>query len=655
MNLINRLLLNVSKRAPFLGALLVNRRFFAEVAGVVVTNTLLGVYIFRFYGLYNFRDYLSVPFIYNVQSSGITLPFNTFVSLGGNPQMYFALFFTTLFSLSLTLNYFSLKQLPTVLLGRSEIKFSLINKLQIYFLSLFVVFNPWTFERFLMGQPTVLIGYLFFIPILTLMFRIKSYFSEKKYLYIFGNYLFLGFTLAFVAYLGGTHYTIFLLGFFFLLVMSDLAFKIIQEFRLKNKFSWKTVLINILGAFTTLIVISPVFLSIYGPSSSYNSNQFNYYQEVISESSEIKDSIIKASSLKVGAEEDYIVLRALIGSAGWMSNSIEEPKEISEKLGFVSIFLYYYNDYLAVPVLILLAVIVLLTNLLVLFYQGKPLKILLIKIDFLIIISLILNFGYSAGFEEINSYFYKLPLTYTFREAGKFYGLALSLIIILLTLLPFLKINYRGRGPSLLKKLINRNIQSISKFNNLRPRLTEKVFSKGIFNGLLLSVFAYLSFSNVLLFSQLAEVVPATNFPDIFSNLDRKCSNSKKVVSVPAARYIISEYTHTFHLNPIRYISKCKYFEADQTILYNSNTEEYITLARGENSEELNNKIKDTLLKKNPEIIFGYLREREVKALVLNTYADEKTDQLNKLLIQTQVGYESEDKIYIYYLDEVRD
>jgi hypothetical protein len=523
---------------------------------VVFLSALLPIWIFRFTGLPSFRDLTTVPYVYNIQNGPFDLGvieglvFNQFTRLT-SPENISSLFFQTFFFFGTILTYFFLLRIQAQFSTSLSYLGTKTNKVLIFLISLLYVYNPFTFERFLMGQHFMLRGHLLFIPIVFYLLDFLGVFANfknpnfnllsEKNIGIFSNF---GWALTLISLIS-THHGVFVIY----LLVAGIVFISLSNFKPIIKFFKKSTrlatLNNIFKLFSVLLlVVLPsviIFVNRYGNSpqqATYNKQKIEY--------PDTQRRIISAFSLKVLGDQN-LVEKALIGAASWNTPSFSEVNGIAIALGNTKKLSIYYSPKLNLLLIIFMVVIIGYCA----YLADKFYKQLLFPFLVLLPLLLILNFGYSGNFESINSLFFNLPFSYTFRESGKFYSLFLALLSIIL-------VTYS-------EYFINR------------------------FRKISIGVFTFLLIGNLLTFLPLSQNIVYADYPQILKDVSSNCkrSDKTKVLFLPFNNYIYPSYSNVFTANYSKSLLNCEVIAADYTTLEN---------------REPNNKISDTIELSNTRI-----------------------------------------------------
>jgi hypothetical protein len=523
---------------------------------VIIIAAAVPIFLFRFAGLPSFRDLTTVPYVYNIQSGPFDLNvienyiFNQFTRLL-RPEAVSSIFFQFFFFVGTILTYFYLLKIQARFTSSTTLETEKNNKVLIFLISLLYVYNPFTFERFLMGQHFVLRGHLLFIPVLFYLLGFVTVFKNFKkadfYLFseknisAFSNF---GWAITLISLLS-THHGLFAI---YLLAIS-LIFILISNFKYLYSYFRRT---DVGTSFNTVFKIFSIFLLVILPSviifiNRYgNSPQLATFDKQQVEKSDTKKRIISAFSLKV-LDDQNLVTKALIGAASWNTPSFSETTSIAASLGNVRKLSVYYSPKLNFLLIVFMAALIGYCA----YLADRHFKPLLFPFLVLLPILLILNFGYSGNFENINSLFFNLPFSYTFREAGKFYSLFLALLAVILV--------------------------SYSQYFIERIKFAS------------LAIFGVLLIGNLIVFLPLSQNIVYADYPQILKDVSATCkrSDKSKVLLLPFNTYINPSYSGIFTANFSKSLLNCEVLSPD-----------YATLENRESA----NKISDTIELSNSKV-----------------------------------------------------
>lgn len=505
---------------------------------VLSISALIPIVIFRFTGLPSFRDLTTVPYFYNIQNGPFDLSVIENIAFNQltrflNPETISSLFFQLFFFLGTIVSYFFLLKIQKIFTTNDSYTSSNSNKILVFLISLLYVYNPFTFERFLMGQHFVLRGHLLFIPVIFYLLQFLIAFTEfkkpefyllsEKNISSFSNF---GWALTLISLLS-THHGLFaislaIIGFIFI-GLSNIKY----IYKNVKKTDSSAILNNIFKVFSILLLIVLPSVIIFINRYSNNPQQVTFEKQKI-EQPDLQRQTISAFSLKV-LDDQNLVSKALIGAASWNTPSFSEVNSIAVSLGSLRKASIYYSPKLNIFFILFICIILGYCA----YLADKFFKPLLFPFLLLIPILLILNFGYSGNFEKINSLFFSLPFSYTFREAGKFYSLFLALLSVIL-------VTYNEH--------FTRYIRKIS-----------------------IGIFSFILIGNLLVFLPLSQNIVYADYPEILKDLSANCkrSDKTKVLFLPFTTYIYPSYSNVFTANYSRYLLNCEVLSADYTILEN--------------------------------------------------------------------------------------
>lgn len=505
---------------------------------VLSVSALIPIVIFRFTGLPSFRDLTTVPYIYNIQNGPFDLSiientiFNQFTRFL-SPESISSLFFQIFFFLGAIVSYFLLLKIQKTFTTSDSYVSSNGNKILVFLISLLYVYNPFTFERFLMGQHFITRGHLLFIPVIFYLLTFLISFAEfkkpdfyllsEKNISSFSNF---GWALTLISLLS-THHGIFailllFIGFVFI-GFSNLKY----IYRSIKKIDSSAFLNNVFKVFSILLLVILPSVIIFINRYSNNPQQVTYDKQKI-EQPDLQRQTISAFSLKV-LDDQNLVSKALIGAASWNTPSFSEVNGTAISLGDFKKLSIYYSPKLNILFIVFICVILGYCA----YLADKFFKPLLFPFLLLLPILLILNFGYSGNFEKINSLFFNLPFSYTFREAGKFYSLFLALLSIIL-------ITY------------------------------SEYFIKRI-RKICIGVFSFILIGNLLVFLPLSQNIIYADYPEILKDLSSTCkrSDKTKVLFLPFSTYIYPSYSNIFTANYSKSLLNCEVLNADYAVVEN--------------------------------------------------------------------------------------
>jgi hypothetical protein len=619
---------------------------------VVLISLILPIIIFQFKGLPYFRDLKSFPFINNISfqlldiNSIESLIFNKLVGVGISPNLLVESFFIIWFFLGVFLTFVFLLKIKLIFSRKSnKLSDKIFQEVSILLISLVYVYNPFIFERFLMGQYFVLRGHFLFIPILYYLIkflqlfwnphpisgkisedsiqfkknvssRILSLFEGKQESFEYFDRLSKLGILFILISLTSTHHTVFL---YYLIVTSLLFFTVSRLIHIRKYVIEPKLIIR--SFIILLIVLLPSFLILLNRYSG--TSQYQYYSQNLigKKSPDIKQDIIRSFSLRT-KDDEHLLINGLLGSASWDSKSFVETYKIQDKLGILAYFSPYYNYTIGLLFIFLFSFI-----LLCLFYQSdKHFKPILYPFLVLIPISLILVFGYSNGLKFINQIFFNLPGSYVFRESGKFYSLFLSLFALLFVVYS----NY---------------------------------LKKTIYNITIGTFLAYL-ISSIILFIPLTDsiqyldTVNNRQYREIIEFTQNKCVDGKNVLYLPFESYINTSFSEIYVAYPFSEALDCKVLKPSKATLTNFNKKNDLVLVDEELDHQIDKIVNDFINSDGRETSFislkAQLKSLDVSLLIVDEEKNPKLALFNDNL-ETRIAPEIKiDQVYIYTFDWVK-
>ncbi|NJS41867.1 hypothetical protein HC766_06165, partial [Candidatus Gracilibacteria bacterium] len=433
--------------------------------------------------------------------------------------------------------------------------FRVRNEVTLLIISLVYVYNPFIFERFLMGQHYVLRGHFVFMIALYYLLEFFKYFFNPHPIsskihedYIgykesitnrvlslfsgqegsteyFDRFVKLGLSFIFLALIS-THHIIFA---YYLIIISTLFYLFSKAIHYqKQKPNWRILLRS---SVVLLMVILPSLLILVNRFSGESQLLQISNKNTSQGNSSIKRDIIKSFSLRT-IDGQNLAIQGVLGAGSWDSRSFVETLEIESKLGFLSSLSTYYNPMIGFLFVFLFGVV----TLSLLYQSDKNFKPLLYPFLLMIPISLVLTFGYSSGMEFINSWFHTLPSSYSLREGGKFYSLFLALI-------------------SLLFVVYSKYLKTTTKY-------------------LAYGTFALYLVSNLLLFWHLGTSIRYVDiengdYASVFDYVEQKCSLNKKVLYLPFDGYTDSSFSDVYIVNPTKHAIECNVLFPNRSTLVN--------------------------------------------------------------------------------------
>jgi hypothetical protein len=522
--------------------------------------SLVSISIFRFQDLLLFRDLVVVPSYHNISTPDLSfveqIIFNKMAEIIP-PQVVSSIFFILIFSLGGFLSYLYLLKIHQLFSRHIEYVFSPLNKLITFGISILLVFNPFMFERFLMGQFNVIRGHVLFIPVLyyTIVFlkifasrnfHIHNLLSEK-HITVFMNFCWAITLLTLIS----THHALFLLillafGFCGIIWSGRKSIaRYISQSSTITTFANTAKIIS-----TTTVILTPTFLIIFLRAlSGFQKSTFDKFNSL---QSGYDTSIIKSFSLQI-SEGQNLIERALIGSGSWNSPSFVEVSNIKVDLGFLANFSIYFNSWLSI--FILMGLLGLIVGLILQLETHK--NPLLTPFIVMIPISLLLSFGYAGNFQTLNQIFYKLPFMMILREPGKWF----SLFIILLSL--FITIYHEGFKP--------------------------------LYKKILLGALMIISIGNILIFFPLSNNLVYANYPKLLDEVAANCKKGEqnKVLFLPFTVYTYPSGSQVFSGNYASSYLDCTVLKPEITTLKDPNSSKSIVLASNSESIAVDAAVRD--------------------------------------------------------------
>lgn len=479
-------------------------------------------YLFSFENIPNYRDFVGAEYFYNIENSwqigtlmrySINFLFTHHIDIVFVYKIIFSLYFTS----SFLFIYGGIYKFSRLL----YLKKSLMQKIFIFLLTFFSVYNTWVFERVLMGQLGVFLGYSLLFLNIALLFELFNSWSNKINNIITKEVFILSFSLFFSLFIS-PHYPIIILiilGIYFLHTTINSLF---YHLDIQKK----------LYQFLFVVIPSVLFLALrYLGEVQYLSFSQSLHQSQILE------------NFSLWEKTPYFFITSLLGGNSWMSNGFIEKINISIDLGFLNIFSLGFYPLLALPLfLFLLFIYFSVIRLYINKYSLYKNRLLLFAI-FAFPIFIILNFGLSGGLELINSHVYNLPFAYIFRESGKFYALVLISLTILA--LAFWKV--------------------VIKEKNMK-----NIFSQ---ENIIIIIFCF-TCSGFFPFFYLAKNLNQPIYPQIYKDLQKDCSADEKILFLPLSQYSVHSYSpNIFMINPDQYLFPCSRLAHSFTFLGSNDIE----------------------------------------------------------------------------------
>lgn len=585
---------------------------------VVVMSALLCFVVFRFSGLPYFRDLATLPFYFNLDSAAFDLfyiersVYNALVNLRISPVHISSAFYQLFFFGGLISTYYFTLKIQDMFQENKALVYSYRNKILVLLLSLFFVFNPFTFERFLMGQYNVLRGHLFLVPVMYYLLRYLETFLPERFKHqqtnAFEQFTRFSWAITLLS-LVSAHHTYFVYALAGVSLVFILFTEIITHNHGESEFPYFTRFFSL--STLSLLVILPSLFIMFNRYVVRDSSQNNFYESSISENRDYKNDVISAFSAK-NFEGTNIYNQVIIGAGSWMTPSFIEPQNIVADNAWANSALYYFNEYLAWIVIILLTII----GFNIAWVADKSFKPLLYPFIFALPLSLILSFGYSGGAKIINQLYFYTPLSYLMREPGKFYSLFLFLCVLAVSVYYF------------------------------------KIHKT--FRILLSSTMVFLVGSNILLFNFLPSYTLYSDLPEsMISVVDDNCNEGELVMFYPFDTYVLTSYSDTFVLYPYEGITECNGIHprkattvgvnGDEILLFESSVSETIDEATEEYIES-NNEESDYKVYK--DIITSF----DIRLVVIDSTHSNDLSILEEHLDSYLMNISEDDEVSIYRL-----
>jgi hypothetical protein len=591
----------------------------------------LNCWIFQFQRDLAFRDFsgFQVFLKNNWLSSIFSVLKNLFPNL--NSSFFWNLFFALIFTFAVYSCYFCFRNIAPNL-----------NKSFIFALSVMFFYNPFTLERFLMGQYFVLLG-MAFCPI---FFWFLWNFFNNLILNNFWNFetfknsvvlIFCFFILQFFSLHHGyvAIYIFLLTAVFFLFQLKQIKISSKnQDNQLENQrfiikktkseiFNFKIFNLiqqNIFSGYLNFLFLNLLifisFLIIFwlrflGLDPVYAS-QPNDNQD--------KLAIINFFSLKFSSQNwQWQIVEGIIGKGSWMQN-FQELADLQAKNSTLASFSIYFNDFLIYFYFLFLISIFLISlfaslQLLKKTQNSSKLNYFL----FLTVIFMVLNFG--SNFLP-NLLFYNLPGFYVFRESGKFYSLAI--FFLLLSFVTFLDSFQQ----------LTKTEFSNSQFWYFLNKKTSRYF--------LSVILVLIIISNFMPFLALKNHLNYISLPEIYQVLENNCQKDEKIVAIPNEIYTETEFSQKIYIpNPIQYLTKCELLDYSLQSFVKSDLAN-LGLLNSQNSEKINNLDLET---------FKFFKENKVRWVLVNGFeSNPKIQQFQNELQTRAVLKSSQQSLYLYYL-----
>ena len=427
---------------------------------------------------------------------------NWFLKTGLESRYFWQFYLTLIFCSGVILSYIFLKKLFIVTINFKNTQktspnlnqISKTNQTSLIFiiLAFLLWYNPFTLQRWLMGHSFFLAGQVLFLPTLFYLIQFQVEIFSQKQTQLFGflkNPNFSKFGLLFLlSQLISQHH-----GYFFYLLLAFCQL-IWLVFLFKTK-SIKKLISQFLASSFLILINASLFLL---------RNQNIIENNLAQARGDSRNRIISNFSLQFFNQTPFrIFLESLVGKGAWMS-PFGEFSQVWKEQSFLEKFSFYSNFYL-----ILIAFVALILTV----YNFRQSYLKLLKKHVLIpiflslsLLTFILNFGFfNDFFKIINAWFYWIPGSYTFREAGKFWWFFANFLI--LALLPIL----------------------------LKFSLQVKKY--------LITVLCLVLFFSVSPFLILNQRYNYFEYPKIFEKLEKSCTSNDKILFLPINTYLIPSYS----------------------------------------------------------------------------------------------------------------
>jgi hypothetical protein len=282
----------------------------------------------------------------------------------------------------------------------------------------------------------------------------------------------------------------------------------------------------------------------------------------------------------------------------------------------LAFFSPYFNTFLTVFILSVFAAVILLI-LRKIITQGLYLQKEYFVWPLILFTSLILMFGLSTTpWQEVNKLFYELPFSYTYREAGKFFALALISFALLI----------------------------LANWSRMKE-VWQKVFILAVSFNL---------FGSFLLFGPLSQNLNYVDYPQIFDFVSDRCQPEEKVLYLPFQVYMVSSYSEIYHANPSTKIMNCDVLFTNYATVKNSDTGESLTFSQGQNDRKIMQIITEyTTQTPSDESNRTFERNLDnlgVEYLLIDDYHYPELSVLNSRLRSFKQPLKQEDNLYLYQI-----
>lgn len=541
--------------------------------------------IFNFDGLPYFRDLQTLPYYFNLTNGNLDLVFferslfNELRDLGVSAVTLSNLFYQLIFFSGLCLTYYYLIKIQNIFQEDKQRVYSIFNKVLVLFASLAYVFNPFIFERFLMGQYNVIRGHMLFIPALYYLIKYLQIFepshetNDEHALNYFTRFSWVITLLALVS----VHHIFFLFGLMIISLVFIFVSKILAHPSHKEEFKYIQKFLTLVSV-TVLVAIPSLFIL----CNRYNINQGaqrSSFETSIRQNRDFKNEIIRAFSPQT-TQDNNLVNQTLIGAASWMTPSFTEPEDVRDDLGPLSSISVYFNPLLSWAMIIIFGLLA--SSLL--FQSDKNFKSILFPVIAITPFSLLLTFGYSGGMQVVNQFFYGLPLSYALRESGKFYSLFLGLFALLFVVYYF--------------------------------------YQRKTFRYISLFAISVFGLSSLLTFLPLKGNTYYYNLPQAIStNINQTCVEGEKVIFFPFDTYVTTSYLDTFSIYPYRHLTTCEVVIPDKATISRTDKDD-LTLYSTDVSEKIDTVVEEYTSSNNTEADYKIFKDQlsslQIKTIIID-------------------------------------
>ncbi len=599
--------------------------------------------VFNFSDLTDFRDFrMIVP---NTSTSHflssnfyLHTVYNFWLNFGFELTIFWQLIFSLLFTFGVLFNYIFLVRFYNLFVNsdyQKKPRQLILFNLNFLLLSLIFFYNPFTLERLLMGHYFFILGQVLFIPTFYFWTRwfvgFFDFYKTNKLSFsrnLFSKDFGILFALISLIQFLSIHHGVFLyfwlgLSFLFLIILKFLITNPTSKTE-QNSFLEKLNPKKIFD-FQALVFCVQVFLIILFNGIIFLLRFLQFYNSAAQNITELsqRNDIVQNFSLQLRGDtfSENLILASL-GKGAWMS-PFDELSGVRESLGIWTDFSLYFSFIFGFLVFMVVGIwlfLFMFSN----FKLGQK-KALENSIIFVLLSGLIitwtLNFGYSNDFRFINQLFYLLPGSYTFREAGKFYGFFLGFLVLLLTL-SFTRINSKKRF--------------------------YQIFITS-FLGLVL-------FSNFLPFAVISQNYNYVNYPEIFNRTNQSCQQEKKkILFLPQNLYLVPSYSQqVFVINPSLFLlPECEVLNTNFATLQNFSGGENLLLNSSDVGLELNQILEKYSRSEISNSVFienlkEFLLDYSVDYLIIEIYPNNNLKKINTALSLEFNRVDSEGTIFWY-------